>query len=94
MKYSYVYIMASNNETLYVWVTSDLIKRVYEHKNWVCEWFTKKYFCNKVVYFELFEDINEAIKKEKQIKKWKREYKINLINSKNVMWNDLYNEVL
>lgn len=72
MKHSYVYIMASNNETLYVWVTSDLIKRVYEHKNWVCEWFTKKYSCNKLVYFELFEDINEAIKKEKQIKKMEK----------------------
>ncbi len=89
-----IYILASENETLYIWVTSDLLKRIYEHKNKLVEWFSNKYNCSKLVYYELFDDILSAINREKQLKKWKREWKINLINTNNVMWNDLYDEIL
>ncbi len=94
MKQYYVYIMASDKETLYIWITQDLIKRVYQHKEKQVEWFTKKYNCNKLVYYEIHNDVNEAIKREKQIKRWKREWKINLINEKNILWKDLYNDLI
>lgn len=90
----YVYIMSSETETLYIWLTSDLVKRVYEHKTWFFEWFSKKYGCKNLVYYEIFEDINEAIKREKQLKKWKRERKINLISEKNISFSDLYENIL
>ena len=79
MKDYYVYIIASDTETLYIGGTSDLIKRIYEHKNKLFYGFSKKYDCNKLVFFEIHNNIEEAIKREKQIKKWKREWKINLI---------------
>jgi len=94
LKQYYVYILASKTEVLYIWVTSDLIKRVYEHKNKLVEWFTQKYNVDRLVYYEIHHDIHEAIKKEKQIKKWIRQYKINLITDFNPSWRDLYEQIL
>ena len=91
MPYSYVYIMASKkNGTLYVGVTSDLIKRVYQHKNGLISGFTEKYKVHKLMYFEQYEDISEAIKREKQLKGWLRDWKLKLIEDNNPKWEDLY----
>ena len=88
---SYIYIMTNKKYgTLYIGVTSDLIKRVYEHKNSFVDGFTKKYNLKKLVYYEVFEDITEAIKREKQLKKWNRAWKIDLIEKLNPTWEDLY----
>ncbi|QWR76616.1 GIY-YIG nuclease family protein [Candidatus Magnetomonas plexicatena] len=90
MKQYYVYIMASKrNGTLYTGVTSDLLKRVYEHKNDMVDGFTKKYKAHTLVYYETTNDINVAIEKEKQIKKWKRQWKIRIIEENNPEWNDI-----
>jgi putative endonuclease len=89
MKEYYVYIMASDSKTIYTWVTNNLIKRAFEHKNKVIKWFTEKYGCNKLVYFEKFYDVKEAIKAEKTIKNYKREWKVNLIEKDNPDWLDL-----
>ncbi len=90
MKY-YTYILASKpNGTLYVGVTKDLIKRVYEHKNDFVEGFTKKYSVHTLVYYEIFDDINNAISREKTLKNYKRQWKINLIEKDNPDWKDLY----
>jgi putative endonuclease len=91
MKSGFVYIMANqNNGTLYVGVTSNLIKRVYEHRNSLVEGFTKKYGLKKLVYFEVFEDISSAIEREKQLKAGNRKKKIILIEANNASWSDLY----
>ena len=91
MKEYYVYIMASKrNGTLYVGVTSELIKRVYEHKKNLCDGFTKQYDVHRLVYFESTTDAYEAITREKRIKKWNRAWKIELIEKFNPEWNDLY----
>lgn len=91
MKQPCVYILASKrNGTLYTGVTSNLIKRVWEHKNQQADGFTKKYQVHLLVYFEQHEDINAAITREKQIKKWKRAWKIRLIEDLNPQWKDLY----
>ncbi len=82
------------NTILYTGVTNNLIKRVFEHKEKTIEGFTKKYNCNKLVWFEEALNIKSAIAKEKQIKKWKKDYKINLINSMNPDWKDLYNFIV
>ena|SRR5579885_2355509 len=88
---SYVYILASGKHgTLYIGVTSDLLKRMYEHRNELAEGFTKKYQVHKLVYFEVFENINEAIYRETCMKRWKRDWKIRLIEEKNPEWDDLY----
>ncbi|EKE28743.1 MAG: hypothetical protein ACD_3C00022G0001 [uncultured bacterium (gcode 4)] len=93
MKQYYTYILASErNWTLYVWVTSDLIKRVYEHKNWINAEFTNKYNIKHLVYFEIFNDIWDAIEREKRIKKWNRTWKLELIEKNNPEWKDLYKE--
>ena len=90
----YVYILASKrNGTLYIGVTNNLVKRVYEHKNDLIEGFTKKYQVHNLVYFEPYEDINEAIKREKQVKVWKRYWKIKTINKFNPSWKDLYSSI-
>ena len=95
MKLSYVYIMANRrNGTLYIGVTSDLIRRVYEHKNCLIEGFTKKYSIHNLVYYEIFEDVNEAIICEKKLKTWERDWKIALIEKSNPGWEDLYKELL
>jgi len=87
----YVYIMASKkNGTLYIGVTNDLIKRVYEHKTNLVEGFTDKYSIHDLVYFEVFNDAVEAIAREKRVKKWNRKWKINLIEKENPHWKDLY----
>ena len=92
---SYVYILASNkNGTLYIGVTDNLIKRVYEHKNDLAEGFTKKYRVHSLVYYEIAEDITSAIKREKQMKEWKRKWKIELIEKNNFQWKDLYEDLL
>ena len=92
---SYIYIMANkSNRTIYVGVTSDLIKRVYEHKNKLSDGFTKKYNIDKLVYYEIYDDINEAIKREKQLKTFKREWKNELIEKENREWFDLYDKIL
>lgn len=89
-KIYYVYIMASKrNGTLYIGVTSNLIKRVYEHRNNVTDGFTKEYSVHCLVYYETTSDVNSALLREKQMKKWKREWKINLIEKRNPQWKDL-----
>ena len=92
MKDYYIYIMASRKDwTLYVWVTSDLIKRIQEHKEKIDkDCFTAKYDCTKLVYYEIYNDINLAIAREKQLKNWKRERKIELIEKENPIWRDLF----
>lgn len=91
MKSYYVYILANKiNGTLYTGVTNDLIKRVYEHKNNLIKGFTKRYCVHKLVYFEETNDINSAIKREKQLKKWNRVWKLELIEKYNPNWKDLY----
>jgi putative endonuclease len=90
-KKGYVYILTNvSNRVLYTGVTSDLVKRVYEHRNKLVEGFTKKYKVNKLVYYEVFEDITNAIIREKQIKGWLRSKKISLIEEFNSDWKDLY----
>ena len=87
----YVYILASSiGGTLYIGVTNDLIRRVHEHKTKIVPGFTKKYDVNRVVYFEVFDDIKLAISREKQIKKWNRNWKIRLIEETNPNWHDLF----
>ncbi|MDH3267912.1 MAG: GIY-YIG nuclease family protein [Ignavibacteria bacterium] len=89
-----VYMMTNkNNAVIYTGVTNNLKRRVYEHKEKILEGFTKKYNVNKLVYFEVTNDINSAIQREKQIKAGSRQKKINLINSVNSEWNDLYDEI-
>ena len=95
MKQYYVYILASRkNGTLYTGVTSDLLKRIYEHKQNLMDGFTKKYHVHNLVYYEVHNDIGEAIAREKQIKKWKRRWKIELIEKMNPHWKDLYDEII
>ncbi len=90
-KIYYVYITASKrNGTLYVGVTSNLKKRIYEHKESMVDGFTKKYNVNKLVYFEMTNEVNSTIQREKQMKRWKREWKIKLIEKENPCWIDLY----
>lgn len=87
----YVYILASKrNGTLYVGVTNNLIKRIWEHKNDFVGGFTEKYGVHTLVYFEQTESIEQAILREKQIKKWKRKWKLELIEKENPNWEDLY----
>jgi len=90
-KYYYVYLLASQrNGTLYVDVTSDLSRRVWEHKNKFVEGFTKQHDVDQLVWFEQHEQIESAITREKQIKGWNRDWKIRLIEATNPYWNDLY----
>jgi len=79
-------------KTLYIGVTSDLIKRVWQHKAKVVQGFTTKYGVDKLVYFEEFNEVEQAILREKRLKTWKREWKIDLINKSNPQWKDLYLE--
>ena len=92
MKQFYVYIMTNKSKTLYVGVTNNLQRRVYEHKNKMIKSFTSKYNISKVVYFKVFNDIESAKKREKQIKGWLRKKKIELIESMNPDWKDLSEE--
>jgi len=87
----YVYILASRiGGTLYIGVTSDLVRRVYQHREKLVKGFTEKYGVARLVYFEPFGEIGVAIRREKQLKRWNRAWKIRLIEEKNLNWNDLY----
>ena len=95
MRDYYVYILASDrNGTLYVGVTNDLARRVYEHRNDLIEGFTKRYGVHRLVWFEVHGDINEAILREKRIKKWNRSWKLRLIEEMNPDWIDLTEKLM
>ncbi len=95
MKKAYVYILASKrNGTLYIGMTSDLIKRIYQHKNDLIGGFSKKYSVHVLVYYEQFLDIYSAISREKQLKHWKRKWKLKLIEKHNPNWRDLYYDII
>lgn len=95
MKQPAVYIITNKkNGTLYTGVTSNLIKRIYEHKNGIVKGFTKKYGCNSLVYYEIHENIISAITREKQIKAGSRKDKLKLIENINPKWNDLYESII
>jgi len=94
-KQSYIYILFNKrNGTIYTGVTSDLVRRVYEHKNKLIDGFTKKYSIDKLGYYEIFSSIGEAIAREKQIKGYSRKKKIALIEKMNPCWEDLYSKIL
>jgi putative endonuclease len=95
MNQAYVYILSSQrNGTLYIGVTSDLIKRIYQHRNNLSEGFTKKYKVHRLVYFGTTPSIKGAIQREKQLKQWHRQWKIELIEKDNPEWIDLYGALL
>jgi len=90
----YVYIMASRKHgTLYVGITRDLVRRVFEHKNNLVRGFTSRYGVHLLVWFEGYEDAMNAITREKELNKWRREWKINLIERENPNWQDLYEAI-
>lgn len=89
----YVYIVSSATGTLYIGVSNSLRRRVMEHKNGKIAGFSKKYSCNKLVYCEHHQYINNALEREKEIKKWRREKKVDLIKSINIHWEDLSNRL-
>ncbi|MBV5296931.1 MAG: GIY-YIG nuclease family protein [Rhodoferax sp.] len=94
MKHPVVYILASQrNGTLYIGVTSDIVKRIWEHKNDVVESFTQKYKVHQLVYFEQYTDMLAAITREKQLKKWNRSWKLALIERTNPEWRDLWSDI-
>ncbi len=94
-KQSYIYIMTNYNKTtLYIGVTNNLVRRVYEHKHKLVDGFTKRYNLTILVYYEVFDNIENAIIREKQLKAGSRQKKIDLINSLNPSWNDLYNSII
>ena len=89
----YVYIMASSSGTLYIGMTNNLLRRAYEHKEGKIKGFSKKYSCSKLVYYEHYKYVYNALEREKEIKKWRREKKQNLIETLNPHWKDLYEEL-
>ena len=90
-----VYILASKqNRTLYIGVTLDLVKRIWEHKNDLVEGFTNKYKVHHLVWYELYQNMDTAIDREKNMKEWKRAWKVKLIEKDNPNWNDLYDSIL
>ncbi|MEC9268365.1 MAG: GIY-YIG nuclease family protein [Pseudomonadota bacterium] len=95
MKQPCVYLLASGrNGTLYIGVTSDLVKRISEHRNGAVAGFTKSYAVHRIVYFEQHATMETAITREKQLKKWNRAWKIRLIEESNPQWRDLYEDIL
>ena len=95
MKESYVYIMANRcNGTFYIGATVDIIRRVWEHKEGITEGFTKRYGIHRLVYYEIHDDIANALLRKKQLKKWKRHWKFRLIEENNENWDDLYDSLL
>lgn len=95
MNQYYLYILASKrNGTIYIGVTNNLVKRVYEHREGLIEGFSKKYKVKLLVYYEIHSDIKEAIKREKAMKKWLRKWKIELIEKHNPEWKDLYEGII
>lgn len=90
----YVYILASlHNRVLYIGVTSDLQKRIWEHKEKIIKGFTSQYNVDRLVHFEIYGDAETAIKRERNMKEWKREWKVNLIEKDNPEWIDLYDQI-
>ena len=90
----YVYLLASDrNGTLYVGVTRDLVRRIYEHKNKLKPGFTKRYDVHRLVWFEVYDDPTNAILRETEIKKWRRAWKLRLIEESNPQWVDLYDQI-
>ena len=93
-KKGYLYILASGrNGTLYIGSTSNLVKRIEEHRQKLVDGFTKRYDIAKLVYFEIFEDIKDAIVRERHLKKWEHKWKTKLIQSANPDWRDLYEDI-
>jgi putative endonuclease len=90
-----VYVLASKkNGTLYLGVTSDLVKRIWEHKSNLVEGFTKRYGIHQLVWYELHETMDSAIEREKRLKEWKRQWKVRLIENTNPNWEDLYHTII
>jgi len=95
MKSYYVYILASRrNGTLYIGVANDLVRRVYDHKNGTMEGFAKTYGLHILVHYESYTDVHDALTREKRLKKWKRQWKIDLIEKENPNWKDLYSQII
>ena len=95
MKNYYVYILASKrNGTLYIGITSNLIKRIQEHRGKIVKGFTEKYDVDKLVYYEQTEDVHSALAREKTLKKWNKEWKLRLIEKENSKWEDLYFNII
>jgi putative endonuclease len=94
MKQFYVYILANRkNGAIYTGITSDLIKRTWEHKNAEVDGFTRKYDVKRLVHYEIFDSFEPAEKREKTLKRWRRQWKINLIETRNPDWHDLFKEI-
>ncbi len=94
MKQYYVYFTTNkNNNVIYVGVTGNLLQRIYQHKNKIFAGFTKKYNVDKLVYYEIYNNIEDAIRREKQLKNWHREWKMRLIEEHNPEFNDLYDNI-
>ena len=90
----YVYILASRKDgAIYVGVTNDIARRIYEHRTKVIKGFTSKYNITRLVWFEIYDDPISAISREKELKKWKKAWKVQLIESQNPRWNDLYESI-
>jgi putative endonuclease len=90
MKDYYIYIMSNNSKTIYIGMMNNLERRVYKHKHNVNQGFTSRYKIHKLVYFETTNDVNSAIRREKQLKNWRRQWKIDLIETMNPEWKDLF----
>jgi len=93
MKNYFVYILSSKNKVLYVGMTGNLSRRIFEHKQRLIDGFAKKYNVDSLVYYETHPSLSSAVKREKQLKNWHRQWKINLIESANEEWKDLYLEI-
>ncbi|PLX27987.1 hypothetical protein C0583_02005 [Candidatus Parcubacteria bacterium] len=90
----YVYIIASSSGTLYIGFTNSLIRRIIEHREGKIEGFSKKYSCKKLVYYEIFKYVNEALEREKELKDWNRQKKEKIIKELNPHWKDLYHDLI
>lgn len=92
---SYVYIITNKKHgVLYIGITNNLLRRIYEHKEWLVKGFSKKYNLHTLIRYEVYENITEAIKREKQLKNRKRQWKIELVEKENPEWRDLYDEII
>ena len=90
----YVYIVASRKDgAIYVGVTNDIVRRIYQHRTKTIQGFTSKYNITRLVWFEIYDDPISAISREKELKKWKRAWKVQLIEAQNPQWNDLYESI-
>ena len=95
MKTGFVYIMANRkNGAIYIGVTSDLVKRAYEHREGLIRGFTKRYNCKLLVWFATYDDLQEARRRELQMKEWKRGWKVKLVEERNLDWNDLFHTLV